>query len=60
MALREGDLAFLHVHPGEARPTPLASSLTRRISRLPAATAFLQFKDGGQVHTAEFSVEVAR
>ena len=59
VALREGDLAFLHVHPvggsdGQAVrfetdfPTPDRYRL------------FLQFKDGGAVHTAAFTRNVAR
>jgi hypothetical protein len=54
VALREGDLAFLHVHPTEhdsvafeaTFPTPGAYRL------------FLQFKHGGRVHTAAFTYEV--
>lgn len=54
VALREGDLAFLHVHPTEhdsvafeaTFPTPGAYRL------------FLQFKHEGRVHTAAFTHEV--
>lgn len=55
VALREGDLAYLHVHPQEGGegiafaatfPTPGRYRL------------YLQFKHGGAVHTAEFTVEV--
>jgi hypothetical protein len=53
VALREGDLAFLHVHPvGEGRfaaTFPMAGRY-----RL-----FLQFKDAGRVHTVAFTQEVA-
>ena len=59
VALREGDLAFLHVHPSEGGhgravrfetefPTPDSYRL------------FLQFKDAGTVHTAAFTREVSR
>jgi hypothetical protein len=57
VALREGDLAYLHVHPdaqGEA-----ASFMTE----LPSAgryRLYLQFKHEGRVHTAEFTQEVER
>jgi hypothetical protein len=52
VALREGDLAFLHVHPTEGVqfestfPTPGRYRL------------FLQFKHDGRVHTAAFTQEV--
>jgi len=55
VALRQGDLAFLHVHPAPdtldfdaAFPSPGQYRL------------FLQFKIDGQVHTAEFTQEVSR
>ena len=59
VALREGDLAFLHVHPSEGGrrravrfetefPTPDRYRL------------FLQFKHAGKVHTAAFTREVSR
>jgi hypothetical protein len=55
VALREGDLAFLHVHPD-------ANSL-RFEATFPTANSyrlFLQFKVAGQVHTAAFTLEVSR
>ncbi len=55
VALREGDLAFLHVHPDEDR--------LRFMSEFPSAGSyrlFLQFKVAGRVHTAAFTQEVAR
>jgi hypothetical protein len=55
VALREGDLAFLHVHPDE-------NSL-RFESTFPNAgnyRLFLQFKVAGRVHTAAFTLEVSR
>jgi hypothetical protein len=55
VALREGDLAFLHVHPD-------ASSL-RFEAAFPNAgryRLFLQFKVGGRVHTAPFTLAVGR
>ena len=59
VALREGDLAFLHVHPeqtGEANVIPFAAHFpTPGRYRL-----YLQFKHQGQVRTAEFTVEVQR
>ena len=55
VALREGDLAFLHVHPD-------ASSLRFEASFPNAGTyrLFLQFQVAGRVHTAAFTLEVAR
>jgi hypothetical protein len=55
VALRRGDLAFLHVHPD-------ANSL-RFEATFPNAGAyrlFLQFKVAGRVHTAAFTLEVER
>ncbi|WP_072484911.1 hypothetical protein OH786_01920 [Streptomyces atratus] len=58
VALRSGDLAYLHVHPNEGGPGPVVSF---------AATApsagmyrlFLDFKHEGKVRTAAFTVRVA-
>ena len=55
VALRQGDLAFLHVHPDEGRPTFMATFPTAGTYRL-----FLQFRAAGRVHTAAFTREVAR
>jgi hypothetical protein len=55
VALREGDLAFLHVHPEADR--------LRFMAQFPSAgryRVFLQFRAGGRLHTAPFTVEVAR
>jgi hypothetical protein len=55
VALRQGDLAFLHVHPD-------ANSL-RFEADFPNAGGyrlFLQFKVAGRVHTAAFTLEVSR
>ncbi|MBA2506997.1 MAG: hypothetical protein H0V29_13820 [Thermoleophilaceae bacterium] len=58
VTLREGDLAYLHVHPveeeGVAKPI-------RFIAEYPSAgryRLFLQFKHEGAVHTAAFTQEV--
>jgi hypothetical protein len=54
VALREGDLAYLHVHPGDGLSF---------MSELPSAGSyrlFLQFKHDGAVHTAPFTLEVSR
>ena len=50
VALREGDLAFLHVHPtgdGVEFETELDKDSRYRL--------YLQFKHAGRVHTAEFT-----
>jgi hypothetical protein len=55
VALRDGDLAFLHVHPDE--------DALRFMAELPTAgryRLFLQFRVDGRVHTAEFTREVSR
>ncbi|MEV1329820.1 hypothetical protein AB0J20_09615 [Micromonospora costi] len=61
VALRQGDLAYLHVHPdgapgdGRTAPGPAVTFL----AEVPSAGAYrlyLDFKHGGAVHTAEFTV----
>jgi hypothetical protein len=55
VALREGDLAYLHVHPdgdGTSFMTEFPSAGRYRL--------FLQFKYQGRVHTAAFTRAVAR
>jgi hypothetical protein len=59
VALRDGDLAYMHVHP-------LAGGAAGEIvfhAELPTAgryRVFLQFKRAGVVHTAPFTIEVER
>jgi hypothetical protein len=55
VALRQGDLGFLHVHPDAQRLRFLATFPTAGRYRL-----FLQFQTDGRVHTAAFTQEVAR
>ncbi len=55
VALREGDLAFLHVHPDERRLDFMAEFPSAGRYRL-----FLQFQTEGRVHTAAFTEEVSR
>ena len=55
VALREGDLAFLHVHPTGDRAAAFEATFpTPGRYRL-----FLQFKHDGRVHTAAFTQEVS-
>jgi len=53
VALREGDLAFLHVHPDEDRLSFMAEFPSAGRYRL-----FLQFKTDGRIHTAAFTQKV--
>jgi hypothetical protein len=54
VALREGDMAFLHVHPSTDESVRFAATFpTEGRYRL-----FLQFKHEGRVQTAAFSVQV--
>ncbi len=50
VALREGDLAFLHVHPDGDGP-----SFEADLDPDSRYHLYLQFKHGGEVHTAEFT-----
>ncbi|MET7708789.1 hypothetical protein [Micromonospora sp. NPDC005413] len=61
VALRRGDLAYLHVHPdgtpgdGRTQPGPAVTFL----AEVPSAGSYrlyLDFRHGGTVHTAEFTV----
>jgi hypothetical protein len=52
VALRDGDLAYLHVHADEARLSFEADFPTAGAYRL-----FLQFQHGGEVRTAAFTVD---
>ncbi len=55
VALREGDLAFLHVHPDARSLRFQATFPTAGRYRL-----FLQFQTEGRLHTAELTQEVGR
>jgi hypothetical protein len=55
VALREGDLAYLHVHPEEAGAGPEIPF----VAEVPSDgryRLFLEFRHGGAVHTARFTV----
>ncbi|MEH0981931.1 hypothetical protein [Micromonospora sp. CPCC 205556] len=61
VALRQGDLAYLHVHPegtpGDGRTS--AGPAVTFAAEVPSAGAYrlyLDFRHGGAVHTAEFTV----
>jgi hypothetical protein len=56
VAIRDGDLAYLHVHPIEG-----AGDAVRFAAEFPSAgryRLFLDFAHGGAVHTAAFTVDV--
>jgi hypothetical protein len=55
VALREGDLAFLHVHPADDAVAFEATFPTEGSYRL-----FLQFRHAGRVQTVAFTQEVTR
>ncbi|TCB99607.1 hypothetical protein E0H26_03350 [Micromonospora zingiberis] len=63
VALRQGDLAYLHVHPegvpgdGRTEPGPQVSFATEFPS-VGAYRLYLDFQHGGVVRTAEFTVHV--
>jgi hypothetical protein len=57
VALRDGDVGYLHVHPEEGDPGPAVAFRTE----FPSAgryRLFLDFQHGGVVHTATFTVTV--
>jgi hypothetical protein len=59
VALREGDLAFLHVHPDE-QEAPSVIPFTAHFPTAGRYHLYLQFRHAGEVRTAEFTVEVER
>ncbi|MFJ6569097.1 hypothetical protein ACIQNU_16890 [Streptomyces sp. NPDC091292] len=65
VALRSGDLAYLHVHPngepgdGTTRPGP-AVSFTATAPSAGTYRLFLDFQHEGKVHTAAFTVHTGR
>jgi oxalate decarboxylase/phosphoglucose isomerase-like protein (cupin superfamily) len=59
VALREGDLAFLHVHPEEAH-TPGRIAFEATFPSAGRYRLFLQFQHDGRVRTVAHTVEVPR
>ncbi|MFE2154747.1 hypothetical protein ACFXAO_32415 [Streptomyces lavendulae] len=55
VALRDGDLAYLHVHPNEGGPGPDVS-FTATAPSSGSYRLFLDFQHGGTVRTAAFTV----
>jgi hypothetical protein len=58
VALREGDLAFLHVHPKSAASEGAEIRFGVEYPSKGRYRLFLQFKHDGRVHTAAFTREV--
>jgi hypothetical protein len=60
VALREGDLAFLHVHPEHSRDMPGRIAFGASFPSSGRYRLFLQFKHAGEVRTVAHTVEVPR
>jgi hypothetical protein len=60
VALRQGDLAYLHVHPEEGPAPGAGVSFEAEFPSAAKYRLYLQFKHAGRVHTAEFTREVTR
>jgi hypothetical protein len=61
VALREGDLAYLHVHPQETGGRDRSSGPIQFMTEYPSAgryRLFLQFQHNNKIHTAAFTQEV--
>jgi hypothetical protein len=58
VALRDGDLAFLHVHPLSAPRGPRPILFMATFPSPGRYRLFLQFQDSGRVHTVAFTQEV--
>ncbi|MEU4268717.1 hypothetical protein [Streptomyces sp. NPDC026092] len=59
VALRAGDLAYLHVHPNEGGPGPDVS-FTATAPSAGSYRLFLDFQHGGKVRTAAFTVQAGQ
>ncbi|MEU6643940.1 hypothetical protein ABZ863_15505 [Saccharomonospora sp. NPDC046836] len=57
VALRSGDLAYLHVHPGEAGTSGPTITFYAEVPSAATYRLFLDFQHEGTVRTAEFTVE---
>jgi hypothetical protein len=60
VALRQGDLAYLHVHPLDRAAAGSAITFATKFPSAGPYRLFLQFKEAGRVHTAAFTQEVTR
>ena len=59
VALRQGDLAYMHVHPEQHRDAANAIPFAAEFPSAGSYRLFLQFQIAGVVRTAAFTVEVA-
>jgi hypothetical protein len=59
VALRQGDLAYLHAHPEEHADAANAIPFAAEFLSAGSYRLFLQFRINGAVHTAGFTVKVA-
>jgi len=59
VALREGDLAYLHVHPADGAATGAPVAFTAEVPTAGTYRLFLDFQVDGVVRTAEFTVATA-
>lgn len=57
VAIRAEDLAYLHVHPEEGEPGP-EIAFSAEFDKPGRYRLFLDFKHGGQVRTADFTITV--
>jgi hypothetical protein len=55
VALRDGDLAYLHVHPEESAQAGPAITFHTEVPSAGAYRLYLDFQHGGKVRTAEFT-----
>ena len=60
VALREGDLAYLHVHPHDSDAAGPAIRFTAEVPSAGRYRLFLDFRHDGRVRTATFDVTAAR
>lgn len=55
VALRQGDLAYLHMHPQDGLPAGPDVTVNASVPSTGAYRLFLEFQHGGTVHLAEFT-----
>ncbi|WIM94184.1 hypothetical protein ACTOB_006187 [Actinoplanes oblitus] len=55
VALRQGDLAYLHMHPQEGTAAGPDVTFDARVPAAGVYRLFLEFQHGGRVHLAEFT-----
>ncbi len=60
VVIREGDLAYLHVHPEEESADPASIGFHAELPTAGRYRMFLQFRHDGEVRTAEFTEEAGR